>query len=258
MNREMTDGQTAERTKIGVAVYLPTCEMPDCELIASDFQKRWGGAVISCHKQSNTMIDFRVIDSSFSMELCGQPIPAAVTEAALKVTRHWPRAESELATHTAHIAVAGSPDRNVAVAFACDLTRLLCSLLSVSNAIGLCWLNGPVLASTHDFIAMASEMFGRNMLPCFLWIAAIWNPKACMIHTMGMDQFGRADIFLGAQSAPPNIGYLFELVNYLLNSGKDLLDGETVEGPQGVLSVQRLEGKTTNKAGALLLPARIN
>jgi len=69
---------------------------------------------------------------------------------------HWPEAQKELEQHVAHLKMAASVEPNSALKTAFDLMRTIYSLLSVTDAIGICWLNasilnGSVLNTALDF-----------------------------------------------------------------------------------------------------------
>jgi Domain of unknown function (DUF4261) len=244
--------------KMGVALYLREGRQLRAEEVRLDFEKRWPGVGITSEaSQQHTL--FVVANSRLTLELRNSRIPDDVTAEALRHNRHWANASEQLVPHTAHIAIAANVDPSNALSSASDLTRLASSVLALSNSIGVCWLNGPVLNSKQDFIAISQELTGAGVLPLVLWLAVHWDPASGLIYTTGMDQFGRPDLFLAQQSKPNNVEYLFDLANYALTSGNELLDGETIDGPDGVLRIQELERSyKTGKRGLMLFPMQPN
>lgn len=244
--------------KIGVALYLREAKQLSAEEILRDFEKRWPGVEIRSDASQHSTL-FAVANSPFTVEIRNSRIPDDVTVEALRHNQHWAKALEQLRPHTAHIAIAANLSPSSSVSLACDLTKLASSVMALSDAIGVCWLNGPVLNSKHDFIAVSEQVFGAGMLPVLLWVAGHWDPESGLIYSTGMDQFGRLDIFLAQQSKPNNIEYIFDLAHYMLTSGNELHDGETVDGPDAVLQIQTMERSyKTGKSGVMLVPVKTN
>jgi hypothetical protein len=192
---------------------------------------------------------FGIGECHFAVELRAARVPQPTTDAVLRMTPQWPDAEKELAPHQAHLAVSASVDHGDAVNLACEFTRLLAALASVSASIGVCWLNGPVLCSAEEFVGIAAEMLGLGTPPLMLWIAAHWKPEGQLIHTKGMSQFATADLFVAQQRerSVEMVEYLFDLAHYVLTSGKELIAGETIDGPRGVFRIESLSGSDSRK-----------
>jgi hypothetical protein len=248
--------------KQGAAIYLSSPRPPQMKEFASDFRTRWPGVPLKSEGQQGNCVYVGVGDSRMAVEFRPVRVPDGVTsEAAVSAqARHWPTVARDLAPHQAHLAIAASHDGGNVLNLAADLTKAVTSLLSVSDSIGVAWLNGPVVNAARDFVGIASEMFEIDALPLILWIAIAWNPEAHLVHTKGMAQFGAAELFLAEQPEPATemVAYLFDLANYVLTSGNVLLEGETIDGPKGVLRIQSLSGVESGKRGLMLFPVRPN
>lgn len=242
-----------------MVIYLREHLTLGSEDLLSDFEKRWPDVAIKPEGRQQNTFFFGVANSHITVEPRHSRIPDSVTDEAIKRTRHWTDAYEQLKPHTAHVDIAAMAHPSNAVSVASDITKLTACLLALADALGVCWLNGPVLNSRQDFVDISKEVFGAGILPSFLWVAASWEPQCGLIYTTGMNQFGRPDFFLAHQTPPGNVEYLFDLVNYVLTSGNELLDGETVDGPDGVLRIQALErSDKTGKSGLMLIPVRPN
>jgi hypothetical protein len=110
-----------------------------------------------------------------------------------------------------------------------------------------------------DFVGIAAEMCSTEALPLMLWVAALWNAKARLIHTKGMSQFDALRSFsrstawtLDRSGCVP-----FRSRQYVLTSGNLLLDGETIDGPKGTLRIESVKSES-EKRGLMLFPMQPN
>jgi Domain of unknown function (DUF4261) len=253
------DSEKPGPKKLGAAIYLKTRRPLLLADFVSDFRKRWPVDPLVGEGQQGNCASFAVGHVRCAIELRYAPIPRGVTDAALPGSiRHWPQAEEELASHQAQLKIATVLERGMDLGPACALTKILVALLSVTDSIGVCWLNGPVLHSARTFIAIATEMFGVGVPPLILWVGVHWKPKEHIVHTTGMLQFEAPEILLAQQKrpSPELVEYLFEVANYVLTSGKELLDGETMDGPGGVLRIESVRGSDPSRRALVLVPMR--
>jgi hypothetical protein len=178
-------------------------------------------------------------DNSARIELHPNRVPQSLIDYVVSGTRHWPDARSELAVDHAHLTVAIPLHGGVGLELARSLTRLLISILSLSDSMGVCWLNAPVLNSAKDFIDIGAEMLGVDLLPLPLWVGACWRPDERVIVSSGMTQFGLPEIQMehDGKLSVGTIEYFYELANYVILNHDHILDGETIDGPQGTLGM---------------------
>lgn len=248
--------------KLGAAIYLRSRSPLRLAAFVSDFKKRWPEESLIDEGQEGDCAFFAVGDSRVAIEVRNEPIPQAVTDAVLPSTRrHWPSAETELALHLAHLKIATTPQRGKELGSASALTKIVAALLCVTDSIGVCWLNGPVLHPAQSFVGIASEMFGAGVPPLMLWVGVHWKPEESLLHTKGLVQFDAPEILIAQQKdpSPEWVEYLLEVAYYAMTSGKEILDGETMDGPRGVLTIQSIRGSDyPSRKGLMLVPARPN
>lgn len=227
----------------------------------AEFERRWPKESLIAEGQQRDCAYVTLGGSRFAIELRDIPVPEGVTGAVLaEAIRYWPTAGQELASHSAHLAVATTVQRGKPLVSASALTKIIVALLSVTDSIGICWLNGPVLHSAQTFISLATSVLPAGLLPVMLWVAVHWKPEEHMIHTKGMLQFEAPEIFVAQQADafPELVEYMLDIAHYVLASGKEILDGETVDGPKGTLLVTSIDGSDPNKKGLILVPVRSN
>ena len=246
------------KKKLGGVIYLRQYSALNSHEIIGNFEKQWPKVGIKDEGQQQGLMFFSIAHAWYTVELCKTQIPGSVTAEALRPNLQWRDADQQLRGHASHITVSAMAAPSDGIEIACNLTRLVSTLMGLSDAIGACWLNGPVLCPKQSFIDISAECFTAGILPSLLWIADRWEPQTGLIYTTGMDQFERPDLFLAEQQQQTNVEYLFDLVNYILSSGKEILDGETVDGPDGTLRVQTLERSyKTGKSGLMFIPVRV-
>lgn len=245
--------------KLGAVIYLRRSNPFELRPFLSNFQKRWPGISILDEGREGNRTYFAIGECHFAVELHREPVPKNVTAAAFRVTTRRDL-EKKLAPHQAYLAVSASADDGDTLNLACEFTKVLAALATVSDSIGVCWLKGPVLCTTKEFVGIASEMLGLGTPPLMLWVAARWEPEGQLIHTKGMSQFAAPELFLAQQpeASLEMVEYLFQLVHYVLTPGKELLEGETIDGPQGVFRITSLGGNVPREKGIMLVPMKVN
>jgi hypothetical protein len=246
-------------SKLGAAIYLKS-RGPSLAALVSDFKKRWPDESFTGQGKHRNCAFLTSGDFQFVIDLRDEPIPQGVTDGVLPDTmRHWPTAEAELAPHVAHLKIATSIQSGKQPDAASALTKMVVSLLSVTDSTGVCWLNGPVLHPADSFVAIANEMFAAGVPPLILWVGIHWKPQERLIHTKGMAQFDAPEIFIKLQSEPSPewVEYIFEVAYYAMSSGKEIHDGETMDGPKGVLRINSIRGgDQPERTGLILVPVQ--
>lgn len=245
---------------LGAVIYLRTAKILRLADFAAQFHQLWPGTpLVEEGKQGNAAY-FSMGETHLAVEVKSTTVPQAVTDAVLDSTRHWPDARKELGPHVAHVTVGSSGGGSNGLDIASHITKAIVALVRVTDSIGVCWLNGPVVHASRQFSAIAVEMFHLGRLPLMLWIAACWKPEERVIHTTGMVQFDAPEILIAKQPIRSTelIAYLFDAANYILRSGNMVVDGETMEGPNGVLKIESVTGKDSKKRALILVPVQPN
>jgi hypothetical protein len=245
------DAQT-EPQKIGAVIYLSSnrpLHLPD---FLAEFHKNWPLGLLEKTGRELHRAFFRAGKSNFALELHHEPVPQAITDSVVRSTLHWPTADAALAHHPAYLSAAGSVENRGFLTLASDLTKAIAALVSVTDALAVCWLNGPALTPAKKFAATAREMFDTGLYPLALWVAAHFDPEADALHTKGMTQFEAPEIYLAQQPdpAPLMVDYLFQVAQYVLTSHHQIKDGEKMDSPHGTM---RIKSTTSGDHGRRVL-----
>lgn len=230
-----------ETKKIGAVIYLSTnrpLRLPD---FLAEFCRSWPHLSLEKTGKEPHRVLFRVGQSDFALELHHARVPQQVTELVVNSTPHWPMASAALAHHQAHLSVAGTAEIRDILRPACDLTKAIAALLPVTDALAVCWLNGPALNSSETFVQGARESFATGLYPIALWVGVHWDAQAGAIQTRGMAQFGAPEICLAQQrdAAPLMLQYVFQVAQSALTSHHQIADGQTMDSPHGKLRVKQ-------------------
>ncbi len=248
--RTMSAEPQHETKKVGAVIYLATnrpLRLPD---FLAEFRRSWPHLSLEKTGKEPHRALFRVGRSDFALELHHTRVPQQVTELVVHSTLHWPMASATLAHHQAHLSVEGSAESRDVLRPACDLTKAIAALLPVTDALAVCWLNGPALNSSETFVHSACESFATGLYPIALWVAVHWDAQAGTIQTRGMAQFGAAEICLARQkdAAPLMLQYVFRVAQSVLASPRQIADGDIIDSPHGRLRVRK-----AGSAGKMLL-----
>ena len=234
------EGQHEEK-KIAAAIYLATnrpLHLPD---FFAEFHRSWPNLSVERTGKEPHRALFRVGKSSLTLELHHAPVPQTVTEPAAHDAWYWTTARAALAQHPAHLSVAGSVETGSVLSLACDLTKAIAALLTVTDSLAVCWLNGPALTSAASFVSTAREMFGAGLYPLSLWVAVRWDALARSLQTAGMAELDAPEIRLVQQQdpCPAMADYLFQVAQSVLTSHHQIAGGEAMDGPHGKLTIRK-------------------
>jgi len=247
--------------KLGAVIYLEQGISPlSVEDFLLDFYRRWPQTKCEKVEEADGCTYLKIGTCDVVVQLRRVSVPDSVTNSILDTTLHWPGAKEDLARHEAHIAVAASIQTGDTVFLASVLTRTVVSLLTVTNSLYICWLNGPALSLKDDFVDIASELLELGQPPFLLWVGIGWKPEGGLIYTKGMAQFGVHEIFLAKQARLSDeiVTYLHDLVREVLASERTLAVGETLEGPDCFFKIDKLQGLDSNKSALFLVPTQPN
>lgn len=231
-----------ETKKVGAVIYLASnrpLHLPD---FLAEFRRNWPHLSLEKTGKEPHRALFRVGHSEFALELHHERVPQQVTELVVNSTPHWPMASAALAQHQAHLSVVETAENRDVLTLACDLTKAIAALLPVTDALAVCWLNGPALNSSETFVNSARESFDTGLYPIALWVGVHWDAQAGAIQTRGMAQFGAPEIRLAQQkeAAPVMLRYMFQVAQSALASPHQIADGDIVDSPHGQLRIKQI------------------
>lgn len=145
---------------------------------------------------------------------------------------YWPEAEEQLRQQKACVLIgmetSSSVDRLEQVIL---LTRLTACVAMTSDALGVLWINGPLVHEPQIFFRCAESM-SEDHLPVELWIvfhAELGDDNTITFFTRGLASFDLPELEVYDSRRDPQFIYerLFDTAHYLLLNGPVIQDGDT-------------------------------
>ena len=162
-----------------------------------------------------------------------EPVPDDDLQMLCEEAWYWPEAEEQLRQQKGcaliGIEKSSAADRLEQVM---KLTRLTAALAMTSDALGVFWINGPLVHEPQTFFRCAERM-SEDDLPVELWIGfhpELEDDNTISIFTRGLASFDLPEVEVYDSHRDPQFIYerLFDIAHYLLSNGPVIHDGETI------------------------------
>ena len=217
---------------VGLCMILrSTIEPPDFEALADLVKKEFGDTT----SVSDNICSFESDACNVFWTFLPAPVPDNEATQAAQANLYFPDGENLVSAHKSHIIVVasygewGSPLD--AITQTTRATHLF--LKSDPESIGVYWGNGSITNSAEFFDSAATDMTDEN-LPLMLWIRFQLDrlEEKVRLYTVGMNQFGCKELETRPSNWDPAhlMGFAYNIANYLLLSGAELGDGDTIGG----------------------------
>lgn len=158
------------------------------------------------------------------------PIPSGDIEGTALYAYNWQNALDETKAHKSHLIVSlmqGGQDQIKRFKL---FTKILCSLLRITNSIGVYEGNQSLLLPKDDYLREAALM-SENYLPLNLWIyfGLRKTEKGQSGYTYGMREFNKMEmeVLSSSKSLEDIRGFLFNIAHYVLDYDVIFQDGQT-------------------------------
>ncbi|PIF33443.1 uncharacterized protein DUF4261 [Flavobacterium sp. 9] len=187
-----------------------------------------------------TISDFTGDDNSAIFKIDGEmvalaympaPIPSEDIEGTAQYAYNWQTAAEDLKNHNGHAIVSiMSSQKNQKERFTI-LSKLLCSILSTSNAIGIYQGSQSLLISKSQYLENIDEIKQQG-IPLALWIYIGIRPseKGNSIYTYGLTEFAKQE--MEVINSKLHIEELYDFISnistYVINSNVIFKNGETL------------------------------
>jgi len=207
----------------------------------------WGGPVANPAVEPGIEM-LSLNGENLSVLVVDAPAPAVVLQPGPFANPLWPNAEREAAHHKAHIVILGLQDpidRVAALAKARAITLMAAAIVRFVPAIGVTWADGANLVRAAAFAQMTKNIGqpNANAVPFWVRIMLAKGPpgplgaQGLTAGTLGLRIFGLRELQYASAPLDPDffMQHAYSVAEYLLRSGKQLADGETigVEGQAG-------------------------
>lgn len=231
-DEDETDGEETEHGGKGAfAGFVLLSEAHwDKEQLIRDLKEKWDlTAQEDGEDERDNALVFHVGDMIAAVSLMPAPIPDGEAETNAQNNYMWPEAVEAARAHKAHIMVAVLGKEENLLEKGRLYAKLLAACCRQKYATGI-YTSGVVFESR--FYEGFAEQMREGELPIFNWIwFGLYRSGGGMnAYTYGMEAFGRDEMeVLNTDAEPGELrDFLASLAAYVLESGVELRDGETI------------------------------
>lgn len=202
----------------------------DKEQLIRDLKEKWDlTAQEDGEDERDDALVFQVGDMIAAVSLMPAPIPDGEAETNAQNNYMWPEAVEAARAHKAHVMVAVLGKEENLLEKGRLYAKLLAACCRQKYATGV-YTSGVVFEPR--FYEGFADMMRRGKLPIFNWIwFGLYRSEGGMnAYTYGMEAFGREEMeVLNTDAEPGDLrDFLASLAAYVLESGVELRDGETI------------------------------
>jgi len=201
----------------------------DIKLFRKNFKKNFDNS-ISDLSGDNTAFAFNVDNESVAIGHVSAPIPHGDIEGTAEYAYNWETALEDLKNHKSHLIVSIMHGTQDQVKRFKMFTKVVCSLLRVTDSIGVYEGSQSLLIPKQDYLDIAEGMTD-DYFPLNLWIYFGYRKtdNGNSGYTYGLKEFGKHEMEIVDSSK--TIGqiekFLFNMTHYVLEYDVTFKDGQT-------------------------------
>ena len=210
-------------------IMLPTNENFDAKSFFQDYAKHYPEEIEGATDQTTT-IAFDLAGEIAVISHMNMPIPMGEVERTAQYAYNWRNAMDTVQHHKSHLLVTVMPKGNDTVKNYRLYTQVVCSLLRVTNAIGVYQGTQTLLIPPAQYFAEA-EKLKEDDLPLNLWVyfCVVKNEQGFNSYTYGLEAFGKKEMeIIGSQKPLSEIrNFLYSIASYVVGYDVTFLHGQT-------------------------------
>ena len=181
-----------------------------------------------------TAVTLPIPGGSVGLAHMPMPIPWGDLDWPVRTAWHWPTAEPELRTHSAHVVVFVGSDCLSAIELNLQMVRAVASVIAACpDAVGVYYGNASVVIEARRYLEEAREASQDNLpIPLWLGLHLVSGEKGLTAYTTGMEVFELLNLEAhDTDMTPPQLlGLLANIAHYEIAAGIQIAAGETVGG----------------------------
>ncbi len=158
------------------------------------------------------------------------PIPYGDLEGTAKYAYNWETVLDDIKNHKSHLIVSVANGGEDQVKRFKIFTQIICTLLRITNSLGVYKGNQSLLISKDAYLDEASLMTD-DFLPLNLWIYFGYRvtDKGNCSYTYGLKEFDKIEMEIidSSKSIEDVSNFLFNMTHYVLDSDVTFKDGQT-------------------------------
>jgi len=198
--------------------------------IINNLKSFWGLTVTEIDGDNKTAV-FKVDGEMVALGYMPVQIPCGDIDATAQYAYNWPNATQELKDHNGHAIVSLIAGNKTALERFKILSKVLCAILSTSNALGIYQGNQSLLIPRAQYLAHVDEL-KEHKTPVTIWIyfGLRKSDKGNSLYTYGLTEFGKQEIEIINSKSDLEELYDFagNIVEYVVSSDITFKSGETL------------------------------
>ena len=206
-------------------------ESYDIHKVVDHLKTFWGFSVDDAGDVDNETAVFNVDGQMVAIAYMPGPIPIEEIEEVAPYNYYWKTAVEDLKNHTGHAIISILSGDKTNIERHIILSKMLCSILMVSNAIGIYQGVTTQLFSREYYLAFADDLKVNDVIPP-LWIYfGIRNDdNGVSLYTYGLDNFGKLELEIinTKKEAGDMYEFIINIASYVLKNNVTFHNGETV------------------------------
>lgn len=205
----------------------------DLKNFIEDFKNNYGYDVEKT--EDNATLVFEVDGEMVAIAHMPIPIPRNDLKETAHYAYYWQTAFEEIQNHKSHIIVSILQGGNDQIKRYKIFTQVLCSLLRITNSLGVYKGNQSLLIPKDEYLVQAEHM-NEGYLPLKLWlyIGLRSNDNRNSAYTYGLQEFNKneLEIIHSSKGLEEIRGFIFNIAHYVLSHNITFKNGETIGGSE--------------------------
>ncbi|HKO80933.1 MAG TPA: DUF4261 domain-containing protein, partial [Chitinophagaceae bacterium] len=190
----------------------------------------WGLTITEIDGDNKTAV-FKVDGEMVALGFMPVQIPWGDIEGAAQYAYNWENAKQELKDHNGHAIVSLMTGNKTVLERFRILSKVLCAILSTSNAIGIYQGNQSLLIPRSQYLNNVDEL-KEDGTPVTLWVyfGLRKSDKGNSLYTYGLTEFGKQEIeIINSKSGLEELyDFAGNIVEYVVGSDVTFKSGETL------------------------------
>lgn len=198
--------------------------------VLENLKNFWGLNVTDLQGDDNTAV-FRVNGQMIAIAYMPAQIPWGDIEGAAQYAYNWQTAIQDLKEHNGHAIVSMMPGSESAVVRYRIFSKVLCAILSTSNAIGVYQGSQTLLIPKVQYLDFVTELKDDGTpIPLWVYIGLRGSQSGNSIYTYGLSVFGKQEIEVidSKLKLEELYNFILNISAYVIGSDVTLRDGETL------------------------------
>ncbi|MFD2938701.1 DUF4261 domain-containing protein [Flavobacterium notoginsengisoli] len=190
----------------------------------------WGLSIVNFAGDDNSAV-FKLNNELVAVAYVPAQIPGEEISTTIQYAYNWHTAREDLKNYTGHAIVSVMSAEGSQVERYTLLSKLLCSILSTSDSIGVYQAKQTLLTPRNQYLECINDLLQLKS-PVHLWIyiGIKTSPEGNYMYTYGLPEFEKQEMEI--LKSPVDLEKLFNffssIIAYVINSDITLRNGETL------------------------------